>query len=99
RREFTPIRIISKISVHFSLPRLVLPDERLRIRCRGQTFQHHPERVENRGTDWQPYLRPALCHSMDRLGTRAKECNSLWVLGMQRARLDFNSRLFRHLSA
>src|SRR5437773_79760 len=36
---------------------------------------------------------------MDRLGARAEERDSDWVLGMQRARLDFDPELLRDLSA
>ena len=55
--------------------------------------------MENRGAQRQPRFRSALFDSMDRFVTRAKKCDPLRLLGMQRAWESADAELFRDLPA
>src|SRR5438105_3025220 len=55
--------------------------------------------MEDCGPEREPDFWIALSYSMDRFRARQEECDSFRLLGMQRARLDFDSSLLQYLSA
>src|SRR5882672_7002119 len=82
-----------------SICRNVFPYEQLAFPRRDAFFRNRNSSVENRGTDRQPCFRLALPHSMDCFRTGAKKCDSIWLLGMQRAWEPVDAKLFRDLPA
>src|SRR5713101_9574771 len=73
--------------------------EQLTFSGRDEILRARADPVKNYRPERQPHFRPSLLDPVDRFGAGAQECDSFWILGVQRSWIVFVTRLFRDLPA
>src|SRR6266568_637387 len=75
------------------------PYEQLIFSSRDEILRARADSLENYRSEWQPHFRPSLLDPVDRFGAGAQERDPFWILGVQRGRIVFVTRLFCDLPA